>query len=208
MYPPVKCFMVVSTNLVNRKLRRYATIPKGLPPCSAMPGEYSYHNAFVALDIVPDVRSDRTHEASGYSWPHFDERWPKECACGYVFKPEDDWQLFCESIWESETGEQWTLRDLPPGAMYDADWIHGRDNWCGEDGKALQVILPNKHVWHIDGPCINCTRPNDPHKCWVRHGTPPVLTVDKNGNTCSAGGGSIQAEDYHGFLRDGVLSAG
>jgi hypothetical protein len=39
----------------------------------------------------------------------------------------------------------------------------------------------------------------------VRHGTPPDVTVDKNGLTCNAGGGSIQVPGWHGFLRNGEL---
>jgi hypothetical protein len=44
------------------------------------------------------------------------------------------------------------------------------------------------------------------HRCWVRHGEPPRITVDKNGPTCQAGAGSILAGDYHGFLRDGAFT--
>ena len=52
----------------------------------------------------------------------------------------------------------------------------------------------------------NCTRPEDTvHKCWVRHGQVPDITVDKLGDTCHAGGGSIGQKTYHGFLRGGVL---
>jgi hypothetical protein len=45
-----------------------------------------------------------------------------------------------------------------------------------------------------------------PHKCWVRHGEPPNHTVDKRGNTCGAGAGSILSGSYHGFLRDGSFT--
>lgn len=44
------------------------------------------------------------------------------------------------------------------------------------------------------------------HRCWIRHGEPPLITVDKNGLTCAAGAGSIQCRDYHGFLRDGSFT--
>lgn len=75
-----------------------------------------------------------------------------------------------------------------------------------QDGRWLVVRLPNGHDWCIDSRCNNCTRPNDnAHRCWIRHGEPPNITVDKNGVTCSAGGGSIQSGDFHGFLRNGVL---
>ena len=37
---------------------------------------------------------------------------------------------------------------------------------------------------------------------WIKNAN---ITVDKNGNTCSAGGGSIMGRTYHGFLRNGYL---
>lgn len=49
--------------------------------------------------------------------------------------------------------------------------------------------------------------PNDDvHRCWVRHGTVgDPLQVDKNGNTCAAGAGSIQNAGWHGYLKNGIL---
>jgi hypothetical protein len=46
------------------------------------------------------------------------------------------------------------------------------------------------------------------HFCWVRHGRPEDgnLHVDKNGQTCSAGGGSIDTGKWHGFLHNGELN--
>ena len=51
---------------------------------------------------------------------------------------------------------------------------------------------------------------DDVHRCWVRHGRPEdgTLHVDKNGQTCAAGAGSIQTHNWHGFLHNGVLSGG
>ena len=90
--------------------------------------------------------------------------------------------------------------------MWDAEYLSDNPSMVGPDGKSIQVICPNGVPWAIDGPCNNCTKPEDAiHKCWCRHGTPPMLTVDKDCNTCSAGAGSIQAGDWHGFLRQGVL---
>ena len=67
--------------------------------------------------------------------------------------------------------------------------------------------LPNGREWDIDSRCSNCTLPDDRiHRCWVRHGEPPNIHVDKNGHTCSAGAGSILAGDYHGFLHNGELT--
>lgn len=77
------------------------------------------------------------------------------------------------------------------------------------EGPQLTVVCPNGAEWTIDSRASNCTLPYDyEHRCWVRHGDPPNVTVDKNGLTCAAGGGSIQAGDYHGFLQNGVLTAG
>ncbi len=95
---------------------------------------------------------------------------------------------------------------LPPGACYDAHWYH---NWRkGSDGRSLMVVLPNGHHWFIDSEASNCTMKGEQtHRCWVRHGKPEdgTLHVDKDGNTCKAGGGSIQSSDYHGFLHNGHL---
>jgi len=79
------------------------------------------------------------------------------------------------------------------------------------EGPQLTVVCPNGSQWTIDSRASNCTMPYDyAHRCWVRHGDPLTepVTVDKNGLTCAAGGGSIQAGDYHGFLTNGVLTAG
>lgn len=134
--------------------------------------------------------------------------------------------------WHDNNHRWWpSLSLVPPGAMWDADWWHGTDK-AGPDGLCLIVKLPNNSDWAIDGRCYNCDSPCKtcgiqyqhhpfwagpdggvcmyedvrPHKCWVRHGVPPLITVDKNGVTCGAGAGSIQSGDWHGFLTNGVLS--
>jgi hypothetical protein len=79
--------------------------------------------------------------------------------------------------------------------------------WTNCDGKHLFVITPGGW-WNIDGRCSNCDKKDDRlHRCWVRHGDPAAgtLHVDKNGLTCGAGAGSIQADGYHGFLHNGRL---
>lgn len=75
-----------------------------------------------------------------------------------------------------------------------------------EDGPALWVQTPGG-AWCIDSRASNCTMPYDyNHRCWVRHGEPPLVTVDKNGPTCAAGAGSIAVGSYHGFLQNGCLT--
>jgi len=112
--------------------------------------------------------------------------------------------------------------DLPRGAVFRATWYENEDgsqnNWTGPDGQAWFVVLPQNPDesgvwhWHIDGPASNCTLPDDKiHKCWCRHGEAPDFTVDKNGVTCQAGGGSIWVQmpnGFHGFLRDGYIVNG
>ena len=113
-------------------------------------------------------------------------------------------------VYDTEDGE------LHPGDMYIADWHFHDENgkctlngWTNCDGKHLHVVLPNGRHWDVDSRASNCTVPNDTtHRCWVRHGEPPNVTVDKAGETCRAGAGSIAADDYHGFLRNGWLTAG
>lgn len=100
-------------------------------------------------------------------------------------------------------GEQRCRYDtLPIGAMWDAPWKRRK----GPDGRAIYVMIPGNYPWFIDGRCSNCNMMNDTvHYCWVRHGEPPDLTVDKNGDTCKAGAGSIDVPGWHGFLRNGFL---
>lgn len=86
--------------------------------------------------------------------------------------------------------------------MWDAWWY----SWKGADEKSLMVVTPDGWTWNIDGPASNCTMPDDrEHRCWVRHGEAPEITVDKDGLTCGAGAGSIQTPKWHGFLRNGYL---
>ena len=80
-------------------------------------------------------------------------------------------------------------------------------NDCTDERGHLLVVCPSGQSWDIDSRASNCTMPDDrTHRCWVRHGEPPNLTVDKAGKTCAAGAGSIIAGSYHGFLRNGELT--
>jgi hypothetical protein len=128
---------------------------------------------------------------------------------------------FTDTVWDVariDTGEivatdVWHLSSCRvAGAMY---WLPMSEAAADErksgshifaSGPQLEVILPDLTPWNIDSRAHNCTMPADfDHRCWVRHGEPPAITVDKNGLTCAAGAGSIQSGGYHGFLRDGRL---
>jgi hypothetical protein len=66
------------------------------------------------------------------------------------------------------------------------------------------------YMWHIDGPAECVWRGDLSHRCWIRHGSPPDITVTKG--SCPGGAGSISTRPrgepgrYHGFLYRGVLS--
>lgn len=138
--------------------------------------------------------------------PHDDPRWPQTCeACRCDFAAEDEWQLNTRDLWRGALdGRLYTLRDAPAGAMWDAHWMS--DHWRGPDGICLVVKTPGGD-WMVDGEASNCTRKGEAHECWVRHGDPRTgsVHVDKNGNTCAAGAGSIQQGSYHGFLHNDHL---
>lgn len=105
-------------------------------------------------------------------------------------------------LYTTPTGQVVALNEAEPGAMWDATWRGPK----GSDGRCLTVRLPDGHDWCIDSRASNCTMPDDTeHRCWVRHGEPPEITVNKDGLTCGAGGGSIQTANWHGFLTAGEL---
>ena len=200
----VRCFLLEETGRARLGLRRYRGSSHG-----GCPTLFGYHHAIAYIGETPtEIGADRvrSYPQRPERPPRDDPRWPARCACGEPFAADDEWQLWTEAIYRrADTGEDVTLRDAPPGAMWDAWWL--ADLFAGPDGRCLMVKLPNGHDWCIDGRASNCTLPDDrAHRCWVRHGTPPAVTVDKNGHTCAAGAGSILSGSYHGFLRDGEFT--
>jgi len=209
----VTCFWLEETGTVTVGLRRYRNGPSDCP----LPGA-GYHEAIVMTGTVPMLWSaeppdadhwfsgrDGRHGVPDYKWPGDDDpRWPAACACGEPFTDDDPRQEWAEVLYRRDgTGELLTLRDAPDGAMWDAWWMPCK----GPDGKSLMAKCPGGHEWAIDDRANNCTMPDDTaHRCWVRHGEPPLITVDKDGLTCNAGAGSIQTANYHGFLRAGAFT--
>ncbi len=126
-----------------------------------------------------------------YHWDALKEKYPEMNGAGL------------HPVYDTPSGE------LEPGCMYWAeegtgDAIHTAQTWDNFTGPALMVVCPNGRHWNIDSRASNCTMPDDKlHRCWCRHGEPPMITVDKNGLTCAAGGGSIIVGDYHGMLQNG-----
>jgi hypothetical protein len=211
MYPATPTFWLEATDRCRFGLRRYSatthdswTCESGWHQAKVMTSE---GQAFWHLDGDFGYRSLTAPPETPRDAPG----WPAFCAagCGYEFTEADHWQDVQDQLYRrGDTGQEMTLRDAAPGASWDAWWMP--DNWRGPDGIALMVKCPNGSDWHVDGQASNCTRKGQKHECWVRHGDPRQanVTVDKNGDTCAAGAGSILAGDYHGFLQAGILTAG
>lgn len=197
----IRCFLIELTGQTRVWRRRYrsgdATCGSGASYCDA--------RAFVG-DVDGVVSRRMVSEEDD---PALAALWPAKCdKCDYVFGADDRRQVFtCRLAREAGTaGAAFPLNELPHGAMYFSDQIMDQSPYrTGPDGRSLIVMTPGGE-WAIDGRASNCTLTGDDvHRCWVRHGAAPLVTVDKRGDTCTAGGGSISAGSYHGFLRDGHL---
>lgn len=157
-----------------------------------------YHNAMKFLKDSPNTKDWKfAGEPSEYP----EEQWPTHCNdCGAEVPKEGDItkQVFTKRLYDTPSG-------IPePGCLFWADWYPDDFFWDNHKGPHLCAVLPNGREWIIDSRASNCGLPNDrTHRCWVRHGEPPEIHVDKNGHTCNAGGGSIWIDDYHGFLHNG-----
>lgn len=205
----IKCFTITPNGEGLVSLRRYSRAEGSGWTCEA-----GHHDAMVPIGKCRVWREQR--EGSPPDWvyaddapevSHEDPRWPALCKCGYAFAETDQWQVFTDRIYVGPDGAEHTTRHPPPGALWWAEWLEDLDGWWkGPDGRILMAQTPGGQ-WCIDSRASNCTMPNDDeHRCWIRHGTPPEITVDKNGKTCTAGAGSIVSGNYHGFLQNGYFT--
>jgi hypothetical protein len=212
----IKVFWLEPTDRERRWLRRYTRSDEhrctvGLSYCNAM---FDFGEADIFYTKDGYIKGDRDEHAP----PRTDPRWPTACdACGRPFSDDDPFQLFGRQIYlRVEDGFRCTLEEAPPGACWDSWWISERRGdgptgcgyMVGPDHRSLVVKCPDGHDWMIDSRASNCTKKEDlTHFCWVRHGRPEdgTLHVDKNGDTCGAGAGSIQTPKWHGHLHNGHL---
>lgn len=204
----IKCCFLEPTKKVRKLLIRTAEGPTE--------AHFGDHRVEVVAEIIP------THDTENgplqIDEPYLSTKWPQECDCGFKFRFRDEWTTEYHRVYRrADTGEEMILRDAPVGAMWYAPWLDHL--YRPQLEHVLIVKLPDKTEWIADSKAKNCrdaknydwqhhwTRePADPkHHCWVVHGVPPLITVDKKGNTCEAGGGSIWSDGWHGFLWNGVL---
>lgn len=147
-----------------------------------------------------------------------DPRWPTCCdACGAYFGEQDAAQVVGHLLYRrsDRPTELVTLDEAGPGATYFAWWMNelGLPPQLGEH--PWYVKLPNGLEWSPDSRALNCARPRDrTHHCWIARGSPPYVTVDKDGDTCAAGTGSISSGEpgtaghWRGYLFAGKLVRG
>lgn len=193
------------------------------------PGKFgpTYHNAMREIDEVlrDDVNGilslELSKELFGEPADYAPEQWPTTCeTCGAIAPAEDDpqraRQVFVRRTHRIPDGSLVTEDKLPAGAAWWSKWKHDREHigsecfdrdTCDPRGH-LHVVLPDGTAWDVMSRASNCTAKQErTHFCWVLHGEleAGTLHVDKGGNTCAAGAGSIATSGYHGFLQHGEL---
>jgi hypothetical protein len=143
----IRCFMVEPAGRERLSLRRFTYGKSGATQFGCDSG---YHNASAVIGEEPHTDQPMGTSRQARALYPDDSRWPSACAlCGRAFEDVDEWQVFREFIWRKPfTGEEWTQRDLPIGAMYDAFWYAKNDrDGVGPDGMALHVVLPPGRGW-------------------------------------------------------------
>ena len=214
-----KCFMIAPIAKQYQWLRRFKY--GGATKCAD--GQIGHDAWARILDFASPVPAIGQYESGDRSPFLFagDSRWPVKCAsCAYEFVDADARQVSNLRVYADADGREFCLpghifHDVPvapAGAMYWSWWSHGShfcffwDN-CQDPRGHLNVVCPGGRIWDIDSRASNCKWKEDrSHRCWIKHGEAPMLTVDKAGKTCAAGAGSIVAGSYHGFLQNGALT--
>jgi hypothetical protein len=206
---PYKCFMVEPTGLY------VVEASVSWPGCAKTPWKDGSH--YATREVMQGTKAEA--EAADVAEA---ARTPFAAICEYcgtatgLLRPQSTGS---GCFWKRAGTEEIKRRisDFGVGAMWLVTWYNRTDgsngervrygsDWDNQFEPPLMVHTPGGD-WNIDSRASNCTLKNDRlHRCWIRHGVPPNITVDKAGKTCAAGAGSIQAGSYHGFLRNGQLT--
>ena len=228
----MKCIFLTETDQAEVSVRRFAySERKGKCQASGM-GAHDASGAIGRRPVLPtDARGDN-HPHDDARWParcacgyEFapDDQW--QCNPEVLYRRSDNGELV--TLRNAPIGAMWFadwLSDCPEYAGPDGNTLivrlPGRHDWT-VDGRASNCDSPcsqcsRPYHAHAGGrcngavgyrpDCSNSYRDARPHKCWVRHGAPPDVHVDKAGITCGAGAGSIAVAGYHGFLHRGCLT--
>ena len=176
-------------------------------------GKPGIHNAELPLGTSEKL-DDRDSFGKPEDYPA--DRWPTKCDhCSAPVPVEARMpvavgengisltrQVFRSKLYDTASGRP------EPGDVYRVRMHESNVEcwWTNCDGVHLIGVLPNGHEWGMCNRASNCTMQTDrTHRCWVLTGTPEdgTLTASKTGApTCAAGGGSIMAGGWHGFLRN------
>ncbi len=180
-----RLFMTSESGFCQRSLRRYGAGGHDRCPISG------YHNASVVIDS--QFLAGKGAEEGIFPGQEMkaDPRWPKTCACGYTFHPEDNWQVNVDRLLAgAPDGKLYIRKELPPGAVWRATWMEeiSPNQYAGPDGKVWCVMMPCGIEWIVYGPASNGR--------WTIDGTLPEIYVT----------GSIDTGRYHGYIKAGVIS--
>lgn len=164
-------------------------------------GEGYYHNAhtFIKDELGHNLSYDKGGHIGGEQKDYEEGQWPIKCdQCDAVPPPEAQRQVFNARLYNTDSGKP------EPGDLWYIDW--GNHYWDNDTDPHLMAKVPTGEEWDIDSRASNCGSPDDrTHRCWTKSGNPEdgTITVGKGGHTCSAGAGSIQTKNWHGYLRNG-----
>lgn len=201
---PWKCFVIARSPYCRLSLRRFTFSKSTVGDTNVgfreveklcPKGKGYSHDASVL--IAHQVEAGSVH-SSGKGAFQEDSRWPVKCeACEYVFAEEDQWQVNYDELWKgAPDGKLYTLRDMPPGATWHADWFpEGDPTFAGPDGKVWCVMMPGGVEWIVYGPSRDAQ--GNAGAKWQVAGAPPAITVHP-----SIGIG----KRYHGFIKGGIVS--
>lgn len=210
--PRIACFLIEPIEKVARILRVDTMVKCPASPYDGYHTSRTYFDVVVApviysnaADVGAEDLDDMLKADPSRPWPQFCEHCYMPLAeIGESYRYVDRFR-----IWRNaETGTNYEApHKAPAGAMYRATWL--TEHCTSQDDGAPLIVNTPGGAWLVDDQASNCTMPDDRrqerHHCWVRHGVPPLITVDKAGVTCGAGAGSIQCGNYHGFLQQGYL---